>query len=65
MSKTTEIRKEVKSKAIEVGLNNILCGHMTEIAEKCGCGLCDVQNALSYFHYSPQQKAFREKYMQY
>jgi len=61
MSKITEVRNEVRKKAIEVGLNNILCGHITEIAETCGCKCTDVQNALSYFNYSPQQKAFREK----
>lgn len=62
MSKTTQIRQEVKKIAVKVGLNNILNLHVTAIAETCGCSHVDVLNAINYFCYSPQQKTFRETY---
>ncbi|MER2108178.1 MAG: hypothetical protein ABS949_14690 [Solibacillus sp.] len=65
MSKTTEIRNAVKEIAMQVGLNNILNMHVTAIAEKHNCSCSTVQNAMNYFLYSPQQKAFREKYITY
>lgn len=65
MSKTTEIRNAVKEIAMQVGLNNILNKHITTIAKKYNCSNAVVMNAMNYFLYSPQQKAFREKYITY
>lgn len=56
-----QIREEVKKALIAQGgklygfnANNIIVAY--------GCTGTDVQNALNYFKYSPQQKNFRETY---
>lgn len=59
---TKQIRNAVKNLIIEKGIDNILNCHVTEVVEKLGCTYCDVQNAMSYFRYSPQQSKFRECY---
>nr|DAF20141.1 MAG TPA: hypothetical protein [Caudoviricetes sp.] len=61
-SNTKQVRDAVKNLIIEKGANNILNLHITEVVEKIGCTYCDVQNAMSYFRYSPQQAKFRECY---
>ena len=61
-SNTKQVRDAVKNLIIEKGANNILNRHITEMVEKIGCTYCDVQNAMSYFRYSPQQAKFRECY---
>lgn len=59
---TSQVRKAVKELIIKVGFKNIRNFHNTQIVEKLGCTYCDVQNAMSYFQYSPQQEKFRECY---
>lgn len=59
-SNTKQVRDAVKNLIIEKGANNILNRHITEVVERIGCTCCDVQNAMSYFRYSPQQAKFRE-----
>ena len=59
-SNTKQVRDAVKNLIIEKGANNILNLHITEVVERIGCTYCDVQNAMSYFRYSPQQAKFRE-----
>lgn len=61
-SNTKQVRDAVKNLIIEKGANNILNRHITEVVERIGCTYCDVQNAMSYFRYSPQQEKFRECY---
>jgi hypothetical protein len=61
-SNTKQVRDTVKNLIIEKGANNILNRHITEVVERIGCTYCDVQNAMSYFRYSPQQAKFRECY---
>lgn len=61
-SNTKQVRDAVKNLIIEKGANNILNRHITEVVERIGCTYCDVQNAMSYFRYSPQQAKFRECY---
>lgn len=53
-SNTKQVREAVKNLIIEKGANNILNRHITEVVERIGCTYCDVQNAMSYFRYSPQ-----------
>lgn len=59
MTNTKQIRAEVKSIIIENGINNVLNCHLADVAKKCNCSICDTQNALRYFMYSPQQANFR------
>lgn len=59
---TKQVRTEVKKLIMKIGYRNILNRHVTEIVEKIGCTYCDVQNAMSYFKYSPQQEKFRNCY---
>lgn len=61
-SNTKQVRDAVKNLIIEKGANNILNRHITEVVERISCTYCDVQNAMSYFRYSPQQEKFRECY---
>ena len=61
-SNTKQVRDAVKNLIIEKGANNILNRHITEVVERIGCTYRDVQNAMSYFRYSPQQAKFRECY---
>lgn len=56
---TKAVRNEVRQLIIKVGMNNITGGDFVTIAEKLGCTHCDIQNALSYYRYSPQQEGFR------
>ena len=65
MSNTVEIRNAVKKVAIEVGLDNITYDNIKAIKEAYSCSTTSVQNAINYFRYSPQQKAFRERYITY
>lgn len=60
-SNTKQVRDAVKNLIIEKGANNILNRHITEVVERIGCTYCDVQNAMSYFRYSPQQAKFSTK----
>ena len=56
-----EIRTEVKNTLIAQH-GEIYNFNINNICARYGCGCCEVQNAISYFMYSPQQKKFREAY---
>ena len=59
MSKTTEIRREVKNLVVTIGLGNILNKDVLKVAEKCNCSVCDVIHQINYFQYSPQAAKYR------
>jgi hypothetical protein len=54
-----EVREEIKKLVISKGLKNILNADLNEIHERTGAGYCQMQNALSYFQYSPQTAKYR------
>lgn len=57
-----QVRTAVKNLIIEKGFSSIINQHVNELVARLGCTHCDVQNAMDYFKYSPQQKKFRECY---
>lgn len=59
---TKQVRAAVKNLIMEKGGEKIFNFEITQLVEKIGCTYCDVQNAMSYFCYSPQQAKFRECY---
>ena len=63
MSKTTEIRKAVKN---VIATKGRISGYdVNDIREALKCSAVDIQNAMNYYRYSPQQKTFRETYNYY
>ena len=58
---TTELRKIVKNTIIAQG-GKIYGFNCTNIYEFYGVSVTDLQNAINYFQYSPQQAKFRETY---
>ena len=57
----SELRKIVKSILIAQD-GKFYNFNSNNICSTYGISCIDVQNACSYFRYSPQQKAFRERY---
>lgn len=55
-------RAEAKALIIKLGYKNILNKHITEVVERTGVSYCDMQNAFSYFNYSPAQEKFRAQH---
>lgn len=55
-------RAEAKSLIIRLGYKNILNKHITEVVNRTGVSYCDMQNAFSYYNYSPAQEKFRAQY---
>lgn len=53
-----EVRAEIKKLVISKGLDNITGYDLNELNAK-GAGYCQMQNALSYFKYSPQTAKYR------
>ena len=53
-----ETKAAVKELVVNTGLKNILCKHLVELYEQ-GHNVTNVQNALSYFTYSPQAAKYR------
>lgn len=53
-----ETRAAVKNLVLTVGLDNILGKHLTELYAQ-GHNVTKVQNAISYFRYSPQTAKYR------
>ena len=51
---TMQVRAEIRKLVISKGLQNILNEDLNEIHERTGAGYCQMQNAMSYFQYSPQ-----------
>ena len=59
MKKTMQIRKEVKRLVLKLGVDYISYSNICRIMEKYDCGICDVQNQIDYFKYSPQTAKYR------
>ena len=57
--KNIEVRKEIKALVITKGLDNITNADLNEIHERTGAGYGQMQNAISYFQYSPQAAKYR------
>ena len=53
-----ETKAAVKELVISLGLGNILNMHLVALYEQ-GHGVANVQNAMSYFQYSPQAAKYR------
>lgn len=53
-----ETKAEVKKLVIKLGLSNITNAHIVELYNS-GHNGTNVQNALSYFRYSPQAAKYR------
>lgn len=54
-----EVRREIKRLVIEKGINNIINADLNEIHHRTGATYCQMQNALSYFRFSPQTAKYR------
>lgn len=54
-----EVRKEIKALVIRKGLNNIINADLNEIRNRTGATVTQMQNAISYFQYSPQTAKYR------
>lgn len=59
--KASEIRAIVKNNIIAQG-GKLYNFNLTNIMNTYGIGVTELQNAVNYFQYSPQQAAFRAKY---
>lgn len=52
MKETTKLARTEAKKLIEkYGLGNILNKHVTEVMERTGLGVVEMQNAMSYWKY--------------
>lgn len=58
-SNTKTARAEIKSLILRKGLTNIINADLNEIRERTGISVTDIQNAISYFSYSPQTAQYR------
>lgn len=56
---TKEVRKEIRNLVITKGLNNIINADLNEIHERTGATYTQMQNAINYFHFSPQAAKYR------
>jgi hypothetical protein len=54
-----EVRKEIKALVISKGLDNIIGADLNEIHDRTGATYGQMQNAISYFKYSPQTAKYR------
>lgn len=54
-----EVRKEIKKLVIRKGVDNIINADLIEIHNRTGASYTDMQNAMSYFRYSPQTAKYR------
>lgn len=59
MMTNMEVRKEIKALVIRKGLNNIINADLNEIHDRTGATYCQMQNAISYFQFSPQTAKYR------
>lgn len=59
MTKTMQIRKEVKRLVLKLGIDYITYSNIKAIMDKYDCGICEVQNQMDYFRYSPQTAKYR------
>lgn len=54
-----EIRNEVKNLIIRKGIRNIINADLNEIHNRTGATYTQLQNAMSYFRFSPQSAKYR------
>lgn len=54
-----EVRNELKKVILEKGIDNILNKDFNEIHDRTGATYAQLQNAMSYFRYSPQTAKYR------
>lgn len=54
-----EVRREIKALVMRKGVDNILNADLNEIHERTGATYGQMQNAMSYFRYSPQTAKYR------
>lgn len=54
-----EVRKELKEVILKKGIDNILNQDFNEIHDRTGATYTQLQNAMSYFKYSPQTAKYR------
>lgn len=59
MKSYKETKEAVKQLVLAKGLKNILGGDLAKLSEQ-GHNVTNVQNALSYFSYSPQAAKYRQ-----
>lgn len=57
---TKEVRNEIRMLVIAKGLDNILNADLNEIHDRTGATYTQMQNAMSYFRYSPQAAKYRK-----
>ena len=56
---TKAARAEIKTLILRKGLTNIINADLNEIRDRTGLSVTDIQNAISYFKYSPQTAQYR------
>jgi len=54
-----EVRKEIKALVIKKGLENIINADLNKLLDRGATGT-QLQNAMSYFRYSPQTAKYRK-----
>ena len=54
-----QVRNEIKALIIRKGINNIINADLNEIRNRTGASSVQMQNAMSYFRYSPQAAKYR------
>jgi hypothetical protein len=54
-----QVRKEIKKLVIKKGLENIINADLNEIQNRTGATCTQMQNAISYFQFSPQTAKYR------
>ena len=52
-------KAEIKKLVLAKGLDNIINADFTEIKERTGVTYLDLQNAVSYFRFSPRTAKYR------
>jgi hypothetical protein len=52
-------KKEVKKLVVKYGIDGIMNYHLNEIRERTGVSVTELQNACSYFRYSPKTAKYR------
>lgn len=52
-------KREIKALVTTIGLDNILNAHLNEIHDRTGVSYTEMQNAMSYFRFSPKTAKYR------
>lgn len=56
----TEVKKEIRELIEKKGLNNLINADLNEIHARTGADYLQMQNALSYFRFSPKAAKYRK-----